>query len=107
MVSRVAKAAGVPRHISPQSLRPAAISNALDAEVPLRDAQILANMPIREPPSTTTVPAATSTATASSSSPPVSPAYSQIDHGVAASTPPGTGYRTTPRPVRAPELSAV
>ena len=31
-----------PRHISPHSLRHAAITNALDAGVPLRDAQILA-----------------------------------------------------------------
>src|SRR3954465_13480947 len=42
MVLRVAKVAGIPRHISPPSLRHAAITNALDAGVPLRDAQILA-----------------------------------------------------------------
>ncbi len=42
MVTRIAKASGVPRHISPHSLRPAAITNALDAGVPLRDAQNLA-----------------------------------------------------------------
>ncbi len=42
VVARVAKAAGIPRHISPHSLRHAAITNALDAGVPLRDAQILA-----------------------------------------------------------------
>ncbi len=42
MVLRIAKAAGIPRHISPHSLRHAAITNALDAGVPLRDAQILA-----------------------------------------------------------------
>ena len=42
MVARVAKAAGIPRHISPHSLRHAAITDALDAGVPLRDAQILA-----------------------------------------------------------------
>ena len=41
-VARIAKVAGVPRHISPHSLRHAAITNALDAGVPLRDAQILA-----------------------------------------------------------------
>ncbi|MQW78187.1 tyrosine-type recombinase/integrase [Nocardioides sp. dk4132] len=41
MVVRVAKVAGIPRHISPHSLRHAAITNALDAGVPLRDAQIL------------------------------------------------------------------
>lgn len=42
MVVRIAKEAGIPRHISPHSLRHAAITNALDAGVPLRDAQILA-----------------------------------------------------------------
>ena len=42
MVTRIATTAGVPRHISPHSLRHAAITNALDAGVPLRDAQILA-----------------------------------------------------------------
>lgn len=42
MMIRIAKAAGIPRHISPHSLLHAAISNALDAGVPLRDAQILA-----------------------------------------------------------------
>ena len=41
MVTR-AKAAGIPRHISPHSLRHAAITNALDAGVPLHDAQVLA-----------------------------------------------------------------
>ncbi|QGG41048.1 tyrosine-type recombinase/integrase [Aeromicrobium yanjiei] len=34
--------AKIPRRISPHSLRHAAITNALDAGVPLRDAQILA-----------------------------------------------------------------
>ena len=42
MVLRIAKSAGIPRHVSPRSLRHAAITNALDAGVPLRDAQILA-----------------------------------------------------------------
>jgi integrase/recombinase XerD len=42
MVQRIAKVARIPRHISPHSLRHAAITNALDAGVPLRDAQILA-----------------------------------------------------------------
>ncbi len=42
MVLRIAKAAGIPRHVSPHSLRHASITNALDAGVPLRDAQILA-----------------------------------------------------------------
>src|SRR5215207_10477053 len=35
MVARIAKAAGIPRHINPHSLRHAAITNALDAGVPL------------------------------------------------------------------------
>ncbi len=42
MVARIAQVAAMPRHISPHSLRHAAITNALDAGVPLRDAQILA-----------------------------------------------------------------
>nr|WP_255337326.1 tyrosine-type recombinase/integrase [Marmoricola sp. URHB0036] len=42
MVVRIAKEAGILRHISSHSLRHAAITNALDAGVPLRDAQILA-----------------------------------------------------------------
>ena len=42
MVQRIAKVARIPRRISPHSLRHAAITNALDAGVPLRDAQILA-----------------------------------------------------------------
>ena len=42
MVTRIAKAARIARHVSPHSLRHAAITNALDAGVPLRDAQILA-----------------------------------------------------------------
>src|SRR5436309_8579349 len=33
MIARIAKAAGIPRHISPHSLRHAAITNALDAGV--------------------------------------------------------------------------
>ncbi len=74
MVTRIATAAGLPRHISPHSLRHAAIPNALDAGVPLRDAQILARHADPGPPSTTTAPAATSTATASTSSPPTSQA---------------------------------
>ena len=41
-VTRIAKVAGIPRHISRHSLRHAAITNALDAGGPLRDAQILA-----------------------------------------------------------------
>jgi integrase len=42
MVARIAKAAAIPRHITPHSLRHAALTKALDASVPLRDAQILA-----------------------------------------------------------------
>ena len=42
MVQRKARFAKIPRHISPHALRHAAITNALDAGVPLRDAQILA-----------------------------------------------------------------
>ena len=42
MVTRTAKAAGIPRHISPHSLRHEAITKAPDTGVPLRDAQILA-----------------------------------------------------------------
>jgi len=42
MVTKIATVAGIPRHISPHSLRHAAITNALDAGVPLRDALILA-----------------------------------------------------------------
>ena len=42
MVLRISNAARIPRHVSPHSLRHAAITNALDAGVPLRDAQILA-----------------------------------------------------------------
>jgi integrase/recombinase XerD len=42
MVLRIAKIAGIPRHISPHSLRQEAITNALDAGLPLQDAQILA-----------------------------------------------------------------
>jgi integrase len=42
MVTKIAKVASIPRHSSPHSLRHAAITNALDAGVPLRDVQILA-----------------------------------------------------------------
>ncbi len=51
------------------SLRHAAITNALDAGVPLRDAQILARHSDPRTTSTTTAPAATSTDMASTSSP--------------------------------------
>jgi integrase len=42
MVARIANAAGIARHVSPHPLRHGAITNALDAGGPLRDAQILA-----------------------------------------------------------------
>jgi integrase/recombinase XerD len=42
MVLRIAKVSGIPGHIRPHSLRHAAITNALDAGLPLRDARILA-----------------------------------------------------------------
>ena len=77
MVARIAKAAGIPRHISPYSLRHAAITNALGAGVPLRDAQILAR---HADPRTTEhydrAPA-TSADTASTSSRRTSPAANQ------------------------------
>lgn len=72
MVARIAKVAGIPRHISPHSLCHAAITNALYAGVPLRDAQILARPRTPAQPSTMTVLAATSTDTASTSSLPTS-----------------------------------
>src|SRR5918995_4591152 len=61
MVTKIAKMAGIPRHISPHSSLHAAITNALDAGVPLRDAQILARHTDPRPPSTTIGPAETST----------------------------------------------
>ena len=42
IVQRIAKTAGVDKHLSPHSLRHAFITNALDAGVPLRDVQIAA-----------------------------------------------------------------
>ena len=100
MVVRIAKEAGIPRHISPHSLRHAAITNALDAGVPLRDAQILARHADPAPPSTTTEPAATSTATASTSSPPTSPGSDP--------TLPILGRRgTTSRPERCTRTSGI
>jgi integrase/recombinase XerD len=59
MVARIAKAAGIPRHISPHSLRHAAITNALDAGVPLRMPRSSPATLTHEPPSTTTAPGAT------------------------------------------------
>ena len=61
MVLRIANLAGIPRHVSPQSLRHAAITNALDAGIPLRDTGSWPGTPTHAPPSTTTEPAATST----------------------------------------------
>lgn len=70
---------GNPRHFSPRSLRHAAITNALDAGVPLGDAQILAR---HADPRTTEhydpAPAETWTATASASLPPTSPAREHL-----------------------------
>jgi integrase len=74
MVLRIAKAAGIPRHISPHSLRHAAITNALDAGVRSEMLRSWRDTPTPAPPSTTTAHAATSTATASTSSPPTSQA---------------------------------
>lgn len=79
MVLRVAKAAGVPRHICPQSLRHAAITNAVDAGVPLRDAQILARHADVRTTEHYDRDRGTSTATESTSSPPRSPVRSQVD----------------------------
>lgn len=72
MVLRIAKIAGTPRHVSPHSVRHAAITNVLDAGVPIRDAQILA--PHADPRATEHYDrtAATSSATPSTSSPPTS-----------------------------------
>ena len=42
MIARIAKTARIPRHVSPHSLRHAAITNALHAGGPASDAQILA-----------------------------------------------------------------
>jgi hypothetical protein len=56
MVRRIATTAKIPGHISPHSLRPAAITNARDAGVPLWDAQILARYAAPVPPGTTTAP---------------------------------------------------
>src|SRR5680860_576178 len=78
MVVRIAKDAGIPRHMSPHSLRHAAITHALDADVPLRDAQILA---CHADPRTTERydrVRGTSTVTASTSSPPTSPGNDRL-----------------------------
>ena len=71
MVARISHTAKIPRRISPHSLRHAAITNALDAGVPLRDAQILARH--ADPRTTEHYDRArgNSTATASTFSPPM------------------------------------
>ena len=74
MVARIAKAAGIARHISAHSLRHAAITNVLDAGVPLRDAQILARLADPRTIEHYDRARGTSTATASTSSPPTSQA---------------------------------
>jgi integrase len=75
MVTRIAKAAGIPRHISPHSLRRGAITNALDVGVPLRRAQVLAR---HADPRPRLRARETSTATASTSLPPISPAFEPV-----------------------------
>ena len=74
MVSRIAKAASIPRHISPHSLRHAAITNALDAVSRCVTHRSSPATRTPAPPSTTTAPVAISIDTASTSSPPSSPA---------------------------------
>jgi len=93
MIARIAKAAGIPRHISPHSLRHAAITNALDAGARSATPKSSPGTPTPAPPSTTTAPAATSTATAYTSSPPTSPVSEGCrartsERGVDASVPP-------------------
>src|ERR1019366_7691446 len=83
MVTRIAKAAGIPRQISPHSLRHEAITNALETQA-CRCAMPRSwpGMPTPAPPSTTTAPAATSTATAFTSSPPTSRACELLSQRV-------------------------
>lgn len=79
MVIRIAKAAGIPRHISPHSratpLSPTPWTPACCCETP----RSWPGTPIRGPPSTTIEPSATSTVTASTSSLPTSPAFDAVD----------------------------
>jgi integrase len=64
IVRRLARHAGVPRAVSPHSLRHAAITAALDAGFSLRDVQVTSRVtPILARPAATTAPAAHSTAT--------------------------------------------
>ena len=93
MVARIAAIAGIPRHISPHSLRHAAITNALDAGVPCATHRSSPATPTQEPPSTTTAPAATSTDTASTSSPPTSPASDLSNMSTQPLTPPPAAPR--------------
>ena len=97
MVLRIAKVAQIPRHVSPHSLRHAAITNALDAGVPLRDAQILARH--ADPRTTEHYDRARGNLDrhASTSSPPTSPACE--DHQ-GASTPPTMTRPQTHSPER-------
>jgi len=86
MVRRIAKTAGIPRHISPHSLRHAAITSALDARCRCAMLRSSPGTLTLAPPSTTTEPESTSTGTACTTSPPTSPAFDQSP--AAASTPP-------------------
>ena len=81
MVTRMAKAAGTPRHIRPHSLRHAAITNALAQACRCAVPRSWPGMPTPAPPSTTTAPAATSTATLFTSSPPTSRAGELLSQG--------------------------
>lgn len=72
MVARIAKAAGIPRHISSHSLRHAAIQSSRVPECHRATPRSSPATPTHGPPSTTTERAGTSTATASTSSPPMS-----------------------------------
>jgi len=78
MVQRIARAAGIPRHISPHSLRHAAITNASTPASRSATPRSSPATPTPGPPSTMTAPAATSTGTACTSSPPTSPASNRL-----------------------------
>lgn len=87
MVTRIAQIAGIPRHICSHSLRHAAITNTLDAGVPLRGAVILAPHADPHLTETTTAPAATSPGTQSTFS---RPTWRALEH--ACSAPSNKGY---------------
>ena len=73
MVARIAKVAGIPRHINPRSLRHAAIpTRSTSASLCATHRSWPATL-TRAPSSITIAPAATSTATACTSSPPTWP----------------------------------